>query len=69
MLGFQVGVGDIAITYILDSEIIHRLNNLTVESNIHVIFSWPQIGRSASFGREIGVLDKEIVSRQKQNQF
>ena len=32
---------------------------------IHVIFSWAQIGRSASFGREIGVLDREIFSRQK----
>ena len=33
--------------------------------NIHVIFSWAQIGRSAIFGREIGVPDREIFSRQK----
>ena len=32
---------------------------------IHVIFSWTQIGRSAIFGREIGVPDREIFSRQK----
>ena len=35
---------------------------------IHVIFSWAQIGRSAIFGREIGVPDREIFSRQKKNQ-
>ena len=34
-------------------------------SVIHVIFSWAQIGRSAIFGREIGVPDREIFSRQK----
>ena len=33
-------------------------------SSIHVIFSWAQIGRSAIFGREIGVPDREIFSRQ-----
>ena len=27
--------------------------------------SWAQIGRSAIFGREIGVPDREIFSRQK----
>ena len=32
---------------------------------LHVIFSWAQIGRSAIFGREIGVPDREIFSRQK----
>ena len=32
---------------------------------IHVIFSWAQIGRYAMFGREIGVPDREIFSRQK----
>ena len=32
---------------------------------IHVIFSWAQIGRSAIFGREIGVPCMEIFSRQK----
>ena len=32
---------------------------------IHVIFSWAQIGRSAIFGREIGVPDREFFSRQK----
>ena len=32
---------------------------------IHVIFSWAQIGRSAIFGREIGVQDREIFLRQK----
>ena len=31
---------------------------------IHVIFSWAQIGRSAIFGREIGVPDREIFLRQ-----
>ena len=36
--------------------------------SIHVIFSWAQIGRSAIFGREIGVPDREIFSRQKKNQ-
>ena len=36
---------------------------------IHVIFSWAQIGRSAIFGREIGVPDREIFSRQKIFQF
>ena len=35
------------------------------EHTIHVIFSWTQIGRSAIFGREIGVPDREIFSRQK----
>ena len=33
--------------------------------SIHVIFSWAQIGTSAIFGREIGVPDREIFSRQK----
>ena len=33
--------------------------------SIHVGFSWAQIGRSAIFGREIGVPDREIFSRQK----
>ena len=32
---------------------------------IRVIFSWAQIGRSAIFGREIGVPDREIFSREK----
>ena len=36
---------------------------------IHVIFSWAQIGRSAIFGREIGVPDREIFSRQKKIKF
>ena len=35
--------------------------------DIHVIFSWAQIGRSAIFGREIGVPDREIFSRQKKS--
>ena len=30
-----------------------------------MIFSWAQIGRSAIFGREIGVPDREIFLRQK----
>ena len=30
-----------------------------------MIFSWAQIGRSAIFGREIGVPDREIFSQQK----
>ena len=38
-------------------------------STIHVIFSWAQIGRSAIFGREIGVPDREIFSRQKKIRF
>ena len=33
--------------------------------HIHMIFSWTQIRRSAIFGREIGVPDREIFSRQK----
>ena len=37
--------------------------------SIHVIFSWAQIGRSAVFGREIGVPDREIFSRQKKIKF
>ena len=36
---------------------------------IHVIFSWAQIGRSAIFGREIGVPDREIFSLQKTIKF
>ena len=36
---------------------------------IHVIFSWAQIGRSAIFGREIGVPDREIFSRQNKIKF
>ena len=36
---------------------------------IHVIFSWAQIGRSAIFGKEIGVPDREIFSRQKKIKF
>ena len=32
---------------------------------IHVIFSCTQIGRSAIFGREIGIPDRDIFSRQK----
>ena len=35
------------------------------DMDIHVIFSWAQIGRSAIFGREIGVPDREIFSQQK----
>ena len=34
-----------------------------------MIFSWAQIGRSAIFGREIGVPDKEISFRGKNIQF
>ena len=34
-------------------------------ATIHVIFSWAQIGRSAIFGREIGVPDREIFAQQK----
>ena len=30
-----------------------------------MIFSWAQIGRSAIFGREIGVQDREIFLQQK----
>ena len=32
---------------------------------IHVIFSWAQIGRSAIFGRKIGVPDREIFRGKK----
>ena len=42
-----------------------RFNFQPVLVGIHVIFSWAQLGRSASFGREIGVPDREIFSRQK----
>ena len=41
----------------------HRV--LICMKHIHVIFSWAQIGRSAIFGREIGVPDREIFSQQK----
>ena len=41
------------------------LSDLEVYMSIHVIFSWAQIGRSAIFGREIGVPDREIFLRQK----
>ena len=39
----------------------------TVQGPIYipVILSWAQIGRSAIFGREIGVPDREIFSWQK----
>ena len=30
-----------------------------------MMFSWAQIGRSAIFGREIGVPDREFFSQQK----
>ena len=40
-----------------------------LKRHIHVIFSWAQIGRSAIFGREIGVPDREIFSRQKKIKF
>ena len=33
-----------------------------------MIFSWAQIGRSAIFGREIGVPDREIFFAAKINQ-
>ena len=33
--------------------------------SIHVIFSWAQIGRSAIFGREIGVPDGEVFRGKK----
>ena len=36
---------------------------------IHVIFSWAQIGRSAIFGREIGVPDREFFFAAKQIKF
>ena len=35
---------------------------------IHVILAWNEIGRSAIFGREIGVPDREVF-RGKKNQF
>ena len=38
---------------------------VTIYIPIHVIFSWAQIGRSAIFGREIGVPNREIFARQK----
>ena len=43
-------------------------NSYTMHNQtIHVIFSWAQIGRSAIFGREIGVPDREIFSQQKKS--
>ena len=33
--------------------------------SIHVILAWNEIGRSAIFGREIEVPDREVFSRQK----
>ena len=38
-----------------------------MHTSIHVIFSWAQMGRSAIFGREIEVQDKEVFSRQKKS--
>ena len=35
------------------------------QQSIHVILAWNEIGRSAIFGREIGVPDREVFSRQK----
>ena len=35
--------------------------------DIHVIFFWAQIGRTAIFGREIGVPEREIFLRQKKS--
>ena len=32
-----------------------------------MILAWNEIGRSAIFGREIGVLDREVISRQKKS--
>ena len=36
---------------------------------IHVILAWNEIGRSAIFGREIGVPDREVFSRRKEINF
>ena len=41
--------------------------NIVLHLFIHVIFSWAQIGRSAIFGRAIGVPDREIFSQQKKS--
>ena len=45
-----------------------QLSNI---KNFHhiVILAWNEIGRSAIFGREIEVPDREVFSRQKKNQF
>ena len=40
-------------------------HNILGHSQVYVIFSWTQIGRSAIFGREIGVPDREIFTRKK----
>ena len=34
---------------------------------IHVILVWNEIGKSAIFGREIGVPDREVFLRQKKS--
>ena len=34
---------------------------------IHVILAWNEIGRSAIFGREFGVPDREVFSRRKKS--
>ena len=52
----------------------HFLYNATINAGvtlgiIHVILAWIEIGRSAIFGREIEVPDREVFSRRKKNQF
>ena len=39
--------------------------DMMLSNSMHVIFSWAQIGRSAIFGREIGVPDREVFSLPK----
>ena len=36
---------------------------------IHVILAWNEIGRSAIFGREIEIPDREVFSRRKKINF
>ena len=44
---------------------VEKFRKISCHNTIHEIFSWAQIGRSAIFGREIGVPDREIFSREK----
>ena len=44
-----------------------RLTQIWLPMYIHVILAWNEIGRSAIFGREIGVPDREVFSRRKKS--
>ena len=63
-------VVNICVCYCIQSKQQYNITNIdSCVTVIHVIFSWAQIGRSAIFGREIGVPDREIFSQQKKIKF